>query len=167
MADLRVRHRARMREKDLKQINDALAAHFGLAAPPFPASTERADAGDAFDVLLAGGRAIGIILKNQNDRPALSVRGLLANRPTRKHVTVDLGAVKFVANGADIMAPGIVEADPSIVAGDLVWVRDEKNGQPLALGEALVAGPAMPRGPKGKAVKSIAYVGDPLWNLEV
>jgi len=29
-------------------------------------------------------------------------------------VVVDPGAVKFIINGADVMGPGIIEADPDI-----------------------------------------------------
>jgi len=79
---------------------------------------------------------------------------------------VDMGAVKFVYNGADIMAPGIVEADPGIAVGNLVWVRDERNRQPLAVGEALMSGSEMAASEKGKAVKSIHHVGDDLWALD-
>jgi PUA domain protein len=81
-------------------------------------------------------------------------------------VTVDMGAVPHVANGADVMAPGITEADPAIRAGDLVWVRDERNRRPLAVGRALVDGPAMPRGKKGKAVETLHHVGDALWSTD-
>lgn len=97
--------------------------------------------------------------------PFLTVRGLLHYRPTSRFVTVDMGAVRFVVNGADVMAPGIVEADPALQPGDWCWIRDEKNKQPLAVGQALVPGAAMVRG-KGKAVKSIHHLGDKLWLLE-
>jgi PUA domain protein len=77
-----------------------------------------------------------------------------------------MGAVKFVYNGADIMAPGIVEADSGIKVGDLVWIRDQKNLQPLAVGEAIVSGIEMVQSDKGKAVISIHHVGDDIWNFE-
>jgi PUA domain protein len=93
------------------------------------------------------------------------VRVLLAAKPTRGYVTVDMGAVKFVNNGADIMGPGIVEADPALLPGALVWVRDERNKRPLAVGEALVPGPEMPKQP-GKKVKNLHRVGDEFWEWE-
>jgi len=46
-----------------------------------------------------------------------------------------------------------------------VWVRDERNRKPLAVGKALVPGTAMVRG-KGKAVKSVHHLGDKVWTLE-
>ncbi len=94
-----------------------------------------------------------------------TVKGALKLNPARRRVVVDPGAIKFVINGADIMGPGIVEADPSIKEGDLVIVVEKAHGKALAIGRALMAGNEMP-GKKGKAVKSIHYVGDELWKLE-
>ena len=31
------------------------------------------------------------------------------------------------------MGPGIVDADPDVQPGDLVWVKDVNNGVPLAV----------------------------------
>lgn len=94
-----------------------------------------------------------------------TVKGALKLNPVRRRVIVDPGAVKFLINGADVMGPGVVEADPSIKEGDLVIVVEKAHGKALAIGRALIAGNEMP-GKKGKAVKSIHYVGDELWNLE-
>src|SRR2546427_119836 len=83
----------------------------------------------------------------------------------KRAVTVDMGAVRFIYNGADVMAPGIVDADPGIRAADIVWVRDEKNGRPLAIGRAIMDGPTMAREEKGKAIQTIHHVGDEIWRL--
>lgn len=163
MAELRLRHRARMREKDAKRLSEDLANAYGIP-DPLPETIERADAGD-FDVLLSGGRILAFI-RREPERIAPTCRLLLQKRPTKAYVTVDMGAIKFVNNGADVMAPGIVEADPGIQVGDLVWIRDERNKMPLGVGEALIPGSQMPRGPKGKAVKALHHVGDPMWELE-
>src|SRR5207249_10179974 len=85
------------------------------------------------------------------DQAAPTVRALLAFPATRRWVTVDMGAVRFIFNGADVMAPGIVEADPTIRAGEIVWVRDEKNRRALAGGQAIMDGRTMARGGEGKA----------------
>jgi PUA domain protein len=61
------------------------------------------------------------------------------------------------------MGPGIVDADLDIKVGDLVWVREMKFLKALAIGEALVTGEEMKAKRPGKAVKSIAFVGDKLW----
>ena len=102
----------------------------------------------------------GIIIR---DQPFLTLRGLMAHTATKKWVTVDMGAVRFVVNGADIMAPGIVDVDPGIEEGDIVWMRDVNNGKPLAVGISLAAGSDIKGMGKGKAVKNIHWVGDKLW----
>ena len=140
----------------------ALESAFGCSVFGPDTPVDLAEAGP-FRVILVDGKAIALVV---GDRPALTVRGLIAYRPTKRSVTVDMGAVKFVYNGADIMAPGIVEADPGIAVGNLVWVRDERNRQPLAVGEALMSGSEMAASEKGKAVKSIHHVGDDLWALD-
>ncbi|MDP2765831.1 MAG: RNA-binding protein [Candidatus Methanoperedens sp.] len=94
-----------------------------------------------------------------------TVKGALKLNPSRRKVIIDSGAVKFIINGADVMSPGIVEADPSIKEGDLVIVVEQAHGKALAIGRALVPGKDMAGG-KGKAVKSIHYVGDEIWKLE-
>lgn len=94
-----------------------------------------------------------------------TVKGALKLAPSRRRVVVDPGAVKFIINGADVMGPGIVEADPAIKEGDLVIVVEQAHGKALAIGKALMDGKDMV-GKSGKAIKSIHYVGDELWKLE-
>ena len=94
-----------------------------------------------------------------------TVRGALKLAPSRRKVVVDPGAVRFIINGADVMGPGIVEADPDIREGDLVIVVEKAHGKALAIGKALIPGKDMV-GKSGKAIKSVHYVGDELWNLE-
>ena len=89
-----------------------------------------------------------------------TIDGLLSIEADKSYVTVDMGAVKFVYNGADIMAPGIVDADENIEKGDLVWIRDEQHSKPLAIGRALTNGKKMIELEEGKVVKSLHHVGD-------
>ena len=77
-----------------------------------------------------------------------------------------MGAVRFMANGADVMSPGIVDADPDLVEGDVVVVVDETHRKPLAVGISLISGSEMVENDKGKAVKTIHFIGDPIWDLE-
>jgi len=81
-------------------------------------------------------------------------------------VTVDAGAIQFVSNGADVMRPGIVEADDDIESGDLVVINEEAHGKFLAVGRALVDGPEMV-GDDGRVVDSRHHVGDDLYELSV
>jgi PUA domain protein len=84
-----------------------------------------------------------------------------------RYVVVDMGAVKFVIKGADIMSPGITDADPNIKEGDLVIIVDETHRKPLATGRSLISGHDMVENSEGKAVKTIHHIGDKLWDLTV
>lgn len=117
----------------------------------------------ALDVIFVNGTVLGVVI---DGHPFLSVRGLLACPPEKRFVTVDMGAVEFVYNGADVMAPGVVDADSSIAEGDIIWVRDEKNHQPLAVGVALMSGSEMIAQRKGKAARTLHYVGDGIWGID-
>jgi len=95
-----------------------------------------------------------------------TVHGALEMELQKRIVTVDKGAIRFVSNGADIMAPGVVAADPEIKDGDLVIIVEESHRKPLAIGKALMEGAKMVEATSGKAIKSITHVGDKLWNAE-
>jgi len=100
-----------------------------------------------------------------NDRIVFTLSGLYKYKPNNKHVIVDMGAVKFVAKGADVMSPGIVDADKNIQPTDIVWICDEKNKKPLAVGIAIISGEEMIKKEKGKAVVIFHYVGDNFWDF--
>lgn len=119
--------------------------------------------GTPFDLILVDGDPLACYLE---DRPFLTVRGANVFPPRDRVVTVDAGAISFVSDGADIMRPGIVEADSAIDVGDLVIVVEETHGKALAVGEALVAGGEM-IGEQGKVVENHHHVGDDLFELSV
>jgi len=158
---LRVRRRTRLRRKEVEAWFGRLAADFGMPMPEDETPVDQGEAGE-MRLLIREEEPIALVL---GEAIAPTVRGLLAFPAQRRFVTVDMGAVPFVYNGADVMAPGIVEADPAIRVGDFVWVRDEKNRRPLAVGRAIMDGPTMAREERGKAIETIHHVGDDLWRL--
>ena len=76
-----------------------------------------------------------------------------------------MGAVPYLCNGADTMSAGINDTANSISEGDIVWIRDETNAKPLAVGVALISGEDMLSSTQGKAIKVIHYLSDPIWNF--
>ena len=88
-------------------------------------------------------------------------------RKWKRRVVVDEGAVPFILKGADVMAPGIVDADEEIKEGDFVFVVEENYGRPLAIGIALMNGREMKEKNRGKAVKVIHHAKDKIWELTV
>lgn len=79
-------------------------------------------------------------------------------------VTVDMGAVPHILNGADVMAPGIVEFG-AFAAGDIVYVDDVEKRRVFAVGQALVSSEELKSVKRGKAIRNLHYAGDKLWRL--
>ncbi len=90
---------------------------------------------------------------------------LLLQRLFLKQVVVDMGAVKFVSNGADVMRPGIVELDKSIKKDELVVVVDQNHKKPLCVAKALLSGEEIFMLKQGKVLKNLHWVGDEVWQL--
>jgi PUA domain protein len=155
--------RYRLRKKELKNLIEFMNEYFEINIENYRIDLIEYD---KFK-LLKGEEIFAFYVGN---KPYLTVRGVLKYRPEKKHVTIDMGAVKFITNGADVMAPGIVKVDPDIKEGDVVWIRDEINRKPLAIGRALVDAEKMVEEEKerrkGKVIKNLHYVGDKIWNLE-
>jgi len=93
--------------------------------------------------------------------PTLMATELLVGTPK---AIVDMGAVRFVCNGADVMAPGIVRYEGNFCKGDLIRIVDVKHGKPLALGEVLYTSEEVKTIKQGPVVKTKHYVSDKIWN---
>ncbi len=78
--------------------------------------------------------------------------------------TIDMGAIKFVVGGADIMRPGIVDVPLAAKKGDFVTVIDEQNQKPLSIGILLFEGSEIAEMKSGRVIQNIHYIGDELWN---
>ncbi|HDN50761.1 MAG: RNA-binding protein [Thermoplasmata archaeon] len=152
-----LKNRHRLKKKEAKKIVEDIAAVFGCAVGE---DVEIASY-DNKRIIFINGHLSGFFI---DDTPALTVEGCKRWNPQKNHVTVDDGAIKFILNGADVMVPGITDADTGIKKGDVVWVRDER-GLPLAVGRALMDGEEMRSSGKGKAVENLHHIGDELWEL--
>ncbi len=150
--------RAQLGKKEVKDINDRLNSLYGI-----PDMIDKKDSVVIIDdkhIMI--NNDINFFYHNDNIIPTL--KHLLKNNFLKK-ITVDMGAVKFVSSGADVMRPGIVEIDPAIKKGDIVAVIDVNNKRPLAVGEALFDSAEMREMKTGKVIKSIHYVGDDVWKM--
>lgn len=161
--DVRLRHRRRIRQKEVAPLVEAFESDFGMTDVNAKAAWEAAEVDpERMPIFLIGNDVFGLEF---DGRLAPTVRALLQWPASKRWVTVDMGAVRFVTNGADTMAPGITDADPEIQPDDLVWIRDETHGKPLAIGQATMSGPELKEGTKGKVVRAVHFLGDPLWTL--
>ncbi|MBD3361179.1 RNA-binding protein [Candidatus Woesearchaeota archaeon] len=91
-----------------------------------------------------------------------TLKNVLENNFLKK-TTVDMGAIKFVTSGADVMRPGIVKIDKGIKQNDVIAIVDEKHDKPLAIGIALFSSEEIKKQKSGKSIKILHYVGDKLW----
>lgn len=91
--------------------------------------------------------------------PLLSQDALLPEFPS---VTVDMGAVRFVCKGANVMRPGVT-AHGRFEAGQIVCVKEERHGKYLAVGTAAMSAEQADAAQKGEVVRNLHYVSDRIW----
>ncbi len=147
--------RTSLRPKDLEQE----VVHFGIEVSKRDV-VEKIE--DAATVILVNKKPILFVA---NGRLYPTLRYLLEH-PCLKPVVVDMGAVKFMVNGADVMRPGIVELDEAITKDEAVVIVDVNHKKPLAVGIALLHGSEIKATSSGKVIKNLHYVGDAIWKME-
>ncbi len=162
---MRVKSRHHLRSDDVAALERTVEEQIGVTIDGETyelVETEQSP----FDLILVDDEPLAMYYEPADgDRePFVTVRGANATTPTRRVVTVDAGAVSFVSDGADVMRPGIVEADPGIEAGELVLIAEETHGKILAVGRARVDGTEL-SGDSGKVIDSIHHVGDELYTF--
>jgi len=163
VSDLVVKKRRPINKKEARFIKEGLSRTHNLDMPIVAGKYEIGKT-DNFDVLISKGSIIALI---DNKVVHLSVRGLLSNSVVSGWVQVDMGAVPYVCNGANTMSAGINDVSPEVVKGQYVWIREENHHKPLAIGIALMDAKEMLTSEKGKAIKSLHYIGDKIWNYGI
>jgi PUA domain protein len=174
---MNVKSRHHLRADAIADIEDAVSEQLGVEIDAD--NYEKVEFEDSdWDIVLVDGEPLVLYVEGEarsaseqsgdaaEGEPFLTVRGANAYPPERNVVTVDAGAISFVSDGADVMRPGIVEADDSIAAGDLLAINEEAHGKFLAVGRAKTDGDDMV-GDSGKVVESIHHVGDDLFEFSV
>jgi len=116
------------------------------------------------DILYAINNVLKLWKSNEGYIPVLTL--LLKNKVNLKTIVVDMGAVRFVTNGADIMRPGITKIDPLIKKGELLKIVDEKNNRALAVGKAMFNAKEMEEKTSGKVIKNLHTIKDDIWQFE-
>jgi len=157
----KIKNRHRLKSKEIRGIVETLEKEFGGVFFDDTSTVEVGDVEDTRFIFVDGQAALMYF----EDKLCLTLKGIELLKPKNRFVIVDMGAVKFVTNGADVMTPGIVDADKTIEENDFVWICDERNKKPLAVGFAVVSGEDMINGDSGKAVRIIHFVGDKLWGF--
>ncbi|WP_457549221.1 DUF1947 domain-containing protein [Archaeoglobus sp.] len=148
--------RYRLRKKESKAISKFFKENYGIS---IKGDMEKFEFDDLSIITVENEP----IILEYEDRLYFTVYGVLKFKPEKGRVVVDEGAMPYIMRGADVMKPGIVEADESIKAGDFVYVVVEGKMTPIAVGIALVDGVEI-KGGKGKAVKNVHHLKDKIWN---
>ena len=116
---------------------------------------------DFADILLINSKPL-LVRIEQKILPTLVFNEVFA---LMSKVVVDMGAVPYVCDGANVMAPGIVRFEGEFKKGDFVFVVDEKHGKTIAIGKATYDVDDARKVTKGVVIKNIHFVGDKLWNF--
>jgi len=111
------------------------------------------------DASLITGDGFSAIKLGETYIPFLSEAGLLERFPK---IVVDMGAVKFVCDGATVMRPGVKNYS-EFEKDQLVCVVEESRNKFLAIGRSLVSSNDMTSMTKGEVVKNLHYVSDRFW----
>lgn len=158
-----IKHRRFLREKEAAQILDEftqkLRLDFQKLLDTKNTGIEIAETPTA-KVFFINGKPVIANLKDTLV-PTLTFDKALALLPK---ITVNMGAVPHICNGADLMAPGIVRIEGDFNANDYVLVIDERHQKPLAVTIALIDSQDARNLKHGKVAKNLHYVGDDLWN---
>ncbi len=157
----KIKNLHRLKRKDILRLHQEIQDQFGES---FLTDDTQVEIGKFEEAELIFIDKKALFFKHQNQL-FFTIPGLLTLHPKKRKVVVDMGAISFVTNGADVMAPGIVSADPDIEEGQQVWICDETHGKPLAVGVAIISGEEMVENDSGKAVRIIHYVSDKIWDI--
>lgn len=165
MGKLTAKRRHSIRKSQVSSINDALIQEIGSSAELFSGKMiEVIETGEDLHLYLVDKKPL---LLEINGVIFPSLRGALTHPFPERQIVVDMGAISYIVNGADIMRPGIISATPDVKAGRPVQVVDERHHKPLALGIALFSAEGLINQEKGKVVKTYHHVGDEIWNIEL
>lgn len=105
------------------------------------------------------GNGMKILKVNDDYLPFLSETKMLERFP---NVTVDMGAVKFMCKGANVMRPGI-KTFTDFEKEKLVCIVEESQHKFLAVGKALVSSSELETMEKGEVIKNLHYISDKFW----
>ncbi len=161
---MKIRRRHPMSSREVRSMRNSLMCVLSdpqldtiLSVP-----VERASS-DSYDIILSKGEPV-VFTPNGNVFPTL--RGFLRVKIHKRYVKVDSGAVPYVANGADIMSPGVVAIDSTLKEGDLCVVTEERHDKPICVAKMVVDASEVDRSKRGKVAKNIHFVGDALWKID-
>ena len=113
------------------------------------------------DAQIIVGEGIKILKIGDEYIPFLSETQMLEKFP---YVMVDMGAVKFMCKGANVMRPGIKKYS-EFQKDSIVCVIEESHHKFLAIGKTLVSSQELSNMEKGEVIKNLHYISDKFWEV--
>ena len=110
---------------------------------------------------LITGDEIKILKIKEEYLPFLSEISTLMKFP---YVQVDMGAVKFMCNGANLMRPGIKKFS-EFSKNDIVCIVEESQNKFLAVGKSEIDSSELEDMEKGEVLKNLHYISDKSWEI--
>ena len=111
------------------------------------------------DAQIITGDGLKILKVDEDYLPFLSEIEMLEKFPT---VTVDMGAVKFMCKGANLMRPGIKKFT-EFEKDKIVCIVEESRHKFLAVGKSLVSSSELETMEKGEIIRNMHYISDRFW----
>ena len=108
------------------------------------------------------GDGITAIKIGENILPFLDDTDVLEKFP---YVKVDMGAIKFVCKGANVMRPGIIKFS-DFESGEIVCVIEESQNKFLAVGKAEMSSKEAEGSRNGEVIKNMHYISDDFWETK-
>ncbi len=112
--------------------------------------------------IIITGEGITAVKIGDNILPFLDNVAILEKFP---YVVVDMGAIKFVCKGANIMRPGITKFS-DFENGDIVCVIEESQNKFLAVGKAELPSRQLDGTKNGEVIKNMHYISDIFWEAK-
>lgn len=151
-----------LRKSDIRHINEEILNSFGIESM-FDKKETLEEITDEFKMLVKDSTALFFY---SNNKLVPTLRLCLENDSILKKVTVDMGAVRFVTSGADIMRPGITDIEDGVGKDEFVMIVDENNKKPLAIAKTMFDGEEMKNMDSGKVLKNTHFIGDKIWDMK-
>ena len=111
------------------------------------------------DAQIITGDGLKILKIEEDYLPFLSETKILEKFP---NVEVDMGAVKFMCKGANLMRPGIKKFT-EFEKDKLVCIVEETHHKLLAVGKSVVSSAELENMEKGEVIQNLHYISDKFW----
>ena len=164
---MHVKHRHFIKSSEIKELKTDILKFYEPAfvdkAIPKKSSVELIQTEDD-DILYAVNNQLVLWKSKDGYIPVLTL--LLDKVVELKKIVVDMGAIRYVSNGADVMRPGITKIDPTIKKDEIIEIVDEKHDRAIAVGKALYNAKEMELLEKGKAALNLHCIQDGVWKFE-